>query len=114
MGTKIFSPNEQVRDTDKTLRWSLTLRKTFRQANLTIGETAAKIPTLPLSDRISILIFNNSTGGQILYLGDATVTTANGFPIYPRASIQIHIEDEIDVYGVSSAAGANIRIVEGS
>lgn len=114
MGTRIFSPNEYIRDSDGTLRWGLTTRKTFRQQNLTIGTDSAKIPTSPLSNRITILIFNNSSGGQILYIGDATVSTANGFPLYPRASIQIYIEDEIDIYGVSSAAGADIRLVEGS
>ena len=114
MTTRIFSPNEQVRDTDGTLRWSIIIRKTFRQQNLTIGTSAVKIPTSPLSDRINILIVNNSTSGQILYLGDSTVSTANGIPIYPRQSLPITIEDGVDIYGVSSAAGADIRIIEGS
>lgn len=114
MTTRIFSPNENVRDTDGTLRWGLIIRKTFRQQNLTIGTDSAKLPTSPLSNRISILIVNNSTSGQILYLGDSTVSTANGFPLYPRQSISFYIEDGVDVYGVSSAAGADIRIIETS
>ena len=114
MTVRIFSPNENVRDTDGTLRWSLVIRKTFRQTNQTVDTNAAKLPSSPLSTRINILIVNNSTGGQILYIGDSTVTTANGLPIYPRGSMQLSIEDSVDVYAVSSAAGADIRLVEGS
>lgn len=114
MTTRIFSPNENVRDTDGTLRWGLVARKTFRQQNLTVGTDSVKLPTSPLSNRIGILIFNNSSSGQILYLGDSTVSSSNGFPLYPRASIQVSIEDGVDIYGVSSASGADIRIIETS
>lgn len=114
MTIRRFSPNENIRDTDGTLRWGLVIRKTLRQQALTIGTSAVKIPTSALSDRINILIVNNSTGGQILYIGDSTVSTANGVPLYPRQSIPITIEDGVEVYGVASAAGADIRILEGS
>ena len=112
--TKIFSPNENVRDPDGTLRWGMVIRKTLLQQAITVGTGAVKLPTSALSNRINILIFNNSTSGQILYLGDSTVTTVNGFPLYPRASVYITIEDEVDIYGISSAAGADIRLLEGS
>lgn len=112
--TKVFSPNENVRDPDGTLRWGLIIRKTFLQQNLTIGTDSAKIPTSPLSNRINILIVNNSTDGQILYIGDSTVSTTNGYPVYIRQAVSFYIEDSVDIYGVSSAAGANIRIIETS
>ena len=114
MSIRVFSPNENIRDTDGTLRWGLVIRKTILQQAITVGTSAVKLPTSALSNRINILIVNNSTGGQILYLGDSTVTTNDGIPLYPRQSIPITIEDSIDIYGVASAAGANIRILEGS
>lgn len=114
MGVKTFSPNAYIRETDGTLRFALIIKKNFRQQNLTIGTSAVKIPTSPLSNRINILIVNNSTNGQILYLGDNTVSSSNGMPLYPRQSLHISIEDDVDIYGIASAAGADIRIVEGS
>lgn len=109
-----YSPNENVRDADGTLRWGMVIRKALRQQALTIGTSAVKIPTSALSDRINILIVNNSTSGQIFYIGDSTVTTANGVPLYPRQSIPVLIEDNVIIYGIASAAGADIRILEGS
>ena len=114
MSVRRFTPNEFLRDTDGTLRWGMVIRKTLLQQALTVGTTAIKLPTSALSDRIGLVIVNNSTSGQILYIGDATVTTANGIPLYPRQSIPIAIEDDVEVYGISSAADADIRILESS
>lgn len=115
MSVRLFTPNENIRDrSDGTLRWGLVIRKTFRQQNLTVGTSATKLPTSPLTDRISLLIVNNSTSGQIVYIGDSTVSSANGIPLFPKQGMPITIEDNIDVYGVSSASGADIRILEGS
>lgn len=114
MSTRHFTPNENFRDDDGTLRWGMVIRKTLHQQAQTIGATPAKIPLSALSDRINILIVNNSTGGQILYVGDATVSTSNGTPLYPRQGLPLTIEDSVEVWGVASAEGADIRILEGS
>lgn len=111
---KTYTGTEGSRDNNSELFLSLLIRKTILQQNLAIGTTAVAIPTSALSQRVTLLIFNNSTSGQILYLGDSTVSSSNGFPIYPRGSIRIDIEDDVTIYGISSALGANIRIIEGA
>lgn len=109
-----YSPNTGHYDaSDGTLRWGLIVRKTLRQENITVGTSAVALPTAALADRINILIVNNSTSGQILYIGDATVSSTNGIPIYPRQSYLLSIEDGVSVYGISSASGADIRVLEG-
>lgn len=114
MSVKTHTGNEGIRESDGLLFVGLIIRRSIRQQNLTIGTSAVAIPTTALSNRRQLFIFNNSTGGQILYIGDNTVSSTNGFPLYPRASISIAIEDGITVYGISSAAGADIRICEGA
>lgn len=103
------------RDSDGGVLLNATvIRRTIRQSKLTITTSAVAIPTTPLAKRLSLIIMNNSTSGQILYLGDATVTSVNGFPLYPRASILIQLEDEAEIYGIASAADADIRVLEGA
>ena len=114
MSVKVFTGNENIRDSDGTLIVGLMVRRTIRQQSVTVGTSAIKIPTSPLSNRVSILIVNSSTSGQIVYIGDATVTSANGFPLRVNASLKVEIEDSVDIYGISSAASADLRIIEGS
>lgn len=115
MSIKTFTGNEGTREqTDNKLWVGLIIRRSVKQQAITVGGTAVKLPTSPLSKRKSLLITNYSTGGQILYLGDSTVSTSDGFPLTPRASILLNIEDDIDVYGIASASGADIRIFEGA
>lgn len=111
---KTFTGIEGSRDSDGELLYGIIIRNTIRQQNITVTTTVVKLPTTPLSKRISLEIFNNSTSGQILYVGDSTVNSTNGRPIYPRSSYLIAIEDDVDIYGIASASGADIRIVEGA
>ena len=111
---KTHTGNEYMRDADSELMFGLAIRKTIRQQAMTIGIAAVPIPTTLLDKRITLLIINVSTGGEILYIGDSSVTTADGFPIYPRASIKIEIEDDIILYGIGSGAATLIRIIEGA
>ena len=115
MSEKTWSPNEGLREqTDNKLFVGLLIRRSIKQQVLTIDGTAVAIPTTALSKRRTLIIMNNSTGGQILYVGNSDVTTADGFPIYPRATIRFDIEDDVEVYGVASVAGASIPIIEGA
>ena len=111
---KTHTGNEFIRDANGELMHGLLARNTLRQTNLSVSTTAVALPTSALSKRISIIIMNNSTGGQILYLGDSTVSSTNGFPIYPRGALQIALEDKALIYGISSASGADIRLLEGA
>ena len=115
MSRKTWAPNEGLREqSDNECFVGLIIRNNIKQQVLTIGATAVAIPTTTLSKRRTLIIMNNSTGGQILYIGNSSVTTADGFPIYPRATIRFDIEDDVEIYGVASAAGAAIHILEGA
>lgn len=96
---------------DGTILFGMTIRKILRQSTLNVLTSATKIPATPLSERLSIIIMNNSA--NIVYLGNSSVTTSDGFPLYPRATIQFDIEDNIDVYGIASGS-SEVRILEGS
>lgn len=114
MGIKTFSQEGLREQTDNALWVGLIIRRTIRQTNITVGASAVALPTTPLSQRRVVIIFNNSTLSQILYLGNSSVTANDGFPVYPRAAITINIEDDVTLYGIASAADADIRIFEGA
>ena len=113
MGTKRFDGNTGLRDSDSalTLLVGTLLRRNIRQGTVTVGVTATKIPDSPLSNRLSVTIMNIST--NIVYIGNSSVTIADGFPLYPRAVLQISIEDSVDIYGISTG-DSECRILEGS
>jgi len=111
MSTKTFTKEEFIRDDDGTLMVSLMLRRSIRAGTVTVASSATKIPTTPLDSRIAILIMNISA--NIIYIGGSTVTTANGFPIYPNAALRLEIEDSIDIYGIASTS-SEVRILEGA
>jgi hypothetical protein len=110
MSIKHFTGNEYLRKDDGTLIIGMMLRSSIRQGTVTIATSATKIPTSPLSERLSIVIVNISN--NIVYLGNSSVTTANGYPIYPRQSISFYIEDNIDIYGIAESS-SECRILEG-
>lgn len=115
MSEKIFAPNEGYKESSTNQLWlGLITRNIIKQSSTTIGTSATALPASPLSKRRSMFIFNNSTSGQILYIGNSSVTTSDGFPIYPRGNMQINIEDSVVIYGIASASGAIILCLEGA
>ena len=107
-----FTPNEGFFDGAVGKRSHiLLLRNSLLSQAVTVGATATKIPSTPLSLRRSILILNNSD--NIIYLGHEGVTTANGYPMNPQDTIKIDISDEVDIYGISTVNSA-VRILEGA
>ena len=110
MSVKTYTGNESVRDSDLTLIIGGLVRRSIRQQAVTVGVTATAIPAIALSKRLFILIINNSD--NIVYIGNSSVTTAGGFPLLPRGALRLDIEDDVIVYGVSSAP-SEVRILEG-
>lgn len=108
---KSFGANEHITYDDGVLWLGLSIQRSVRPKAVTVGVDATKIPTLPLSRRKNILIVNISS--NIIYIGNSSVTTSNGFPFYPRAVLQIAIEDNVDIYGIASG-NSECRILEGA
>ena len=109
---KTHTGNEGNRNQSGDLLYGLIVQRAVLQQTVTIGVVAGKLPTTPLSLRKSMYIFNNGTSP--IFLGNSLVTILDGFPVYPHASVNIQIEDGIDVYAISSVAGQDIRILEGA
>lgn len=107
---KTWQGNQGARDADGEFIQGIIARKTIKSQAQSVT-AAAKIPSSALDKRVAVLIFNNSADGSVLYIGASDVTTSNGMPLYPRASVRIDIEDDIDVYGVSDGT-ALIRVLE--
>ena len=108
---KQYSPNAGILNPALDYLYGLIIQKTVRQTAVSLGGVA-KLPTTALTNRKSLQIFNNS--GDIIYLGDSTVTALTGLPLYPHASINIQIEDGVDMYGISAGAASDIRLLEGA
>ena len=107
-----FTPNEGYFDGTTGKRFHvILLRNSLLSQAVTVGVTATKIPTTPLTSRRSVLILNNSN--NVIYLGHSGVTTVNGYPMNPQDTIKIDISDEVDIYGISTVSG-EVRILEGS
>ena len=69
---------------------------------ITVGTSAVKLPTTPL----------NSTT-ETLYLGfDPGVTTGDGWPLAPGGAISFDLNGQVEVYGISSGASTDVRILE--
>lgn len=111
---KFFAPNEGLKDSNHENIYGIVARNNIRSQAITVGTQAVVLPTASLTDRISLIIANSSTGGQVVYIGNPGVTVAQGFPIYPRGSITIACEDKCYVYAIADGAGGEVRIIEGA
>ena len=60
------------------------------------------------SDRYSVLIKNNSSGN--IYVGDASVSTANGFRVLPGE--HIYLTSKTVIHGIGDAASNDVRYLE--
>ena len=114
MSLKRFSPNALiVEEFDKTLFYGFIIRRNFKPSQKTVTNSSGLLITVPLIGRVVVFITNTSSTDTV-YIGDNTVTTANGTPIAPNARISIMAEDNIDIWAVSSGAATDVRILEGS
>jgi len=74
---------------------------------VTVTNTATLIFNINLN-RGSITILNN--GSEIVYIGDATVTTSTGMPVQPSEKITLHNTGSL--YGITATGTSEIRIIE--
>jgi hypothetical protein len=85
----------------------------WKTSQNTVNATAELIVAADLSNRKKIFIQNNSNGSNSLYLGDLnTVTSADGIRLPAGASMELEIAAGVAIYGISTAAGADIRVAE--
>jgi hypothetical protein len=74
-------------------------------------ETSATPLRSQIANRGILLIRNNS--GVTVYVGIATVTVQDGFPLDPGAVIEIGCAEQYQFYAVVASDTADVRILEG-
>ncbi len=79
---------------------------------MTLGGTAMKLPITPLEYRRAISICNNSLADTIFIGFDPGLTTGTGFPVLPRSQLNLDINGQVLVYGISSGTSTDVRILE--
>lgn len=89
------------------------LRGPILSTQLEVGASAALLPNTALANRRSIILYNG--GNNILYIGNSSVTSSNGFPIAAgQYSPSIDLSDKVDLYGISGGGTLDIRVFESS
>ena len=79
---------------------------------ISVGTSTVALPTVALPYRRAISICNNSTS-ETLYIGfDPGVTTSTGWPLAAGGAVSFDINGDVRLYGVSSGANTDIRILE--
>lgn len=79
-------------------------------AAFTVGTTEVALPTTALSGREEVIIQNR--GPQPIYIGPTGVTTSTGLEIGKRSNVTLALGPSVDVYGISTVAGNNVRVFE--
>jgi hypothetical protein len=82
---------------------------------LAVANTAQAVFSAPLAARKYAKVF--CFGNKAAFIGDATVTEANGYPIYPGSEIDLRVGSAVVVdfvgqTGVSGAVSAQIRTLQ--
>lgn len=107
-----YDPNTGYRDAAGNPIYAIAIRSKLLPTAISVTSTRVKLPTTTLSQRLTCLVFNN--GSETLYIGDITVTTANGMPINPNSSLSFAVEDGVDIYGIVATGPLNARVLETS
>jgi len=78
----------------------------------TVTTSATAIPTTNLGGRESIAIRLNDTTDTV-YVGDSSVTTANGFTLDSSVpAITIDLDDSVQLYAIAASGTVDIRTFE--
>lgn len=105
-----YSPNHDVRDSQQRLvspRINVSLMPTL----VSVGVSPVLLPQTPRSNRTFILVQNQS--GNPVFLGDASVSTSNGYQLNPFSDITIPCTDQSVIYAVATGASNNVSVLEG-
>lgn len=79
-------------------------------ATVTVGTTEVALPTTALAGRTRMIIQNRGTKG--IHVGPTGVTTASGLGISKGGSLTLEIGEAVSLFGISSAAGQDVRVFE--
>lgn len=78
--------------------------------SVSVTTSATDLVASDLANRKRILLQN--LGTKKVYVGDASVTTANGIELFPGNSIELDIGPQIDIYAIAAAGSQDVRVME--
>lgn len=78
---------------------------------VTATATLANVSGTNLTNRKFISITPRSSG---VFMGDSSVTTSTGTPLFLNQTITLDVSDNVDVYLIVASGSANVRIIEGA
>ena len=105
----IYQPNQDVMDSQNRLV-SPRINVSLLPTTVSVGASATLLPGTPRKDRTFILVQNQGT--VPVFLGDASVTTSNGYQLNPMSDITIPCNDTAVVYAIASQSN-NVSVLEG-
>lgn len=80
---------------------------------VSVATTATRIDTEVETDRApgsSVAVYNN--GAATVYLGDADVTTAVGYPVAAGEHFSIDLDTSEALFGIVAAGTVEVRVLE--
>jgi hypothetical protein len=80
------------------------------QQAVTVGTSEVALPTTAEPGRDSIIIQNLGTSS--IFVGKTGVTTSTGLEISKRSSLELSLGPSVTVFGISGAAGQDVRVFE--
>ena len=107
--------NEGTRQSDGRILVGGVALSDVLSTNLAVNNVALLAPTTALKNRKWVIILN-ADDADFVYIGGATVSTTNGFILYPHQAILISVSDDAAVYVISTGAAVNadVRVLEGA
>lgn len=77
-------------------------------ASVTVDTTADRLDTAGKASKFSC----KNAGAVTVYLGDANVTTGNGYPLEPGEAWAADLGTGDEVYGRTASSTAEVRVFE--
>lgn len=84
-------------------------------ANITVGTTAVTLTTGTSGLVRRKLLIRNTKGPEVVvYIGDANVTTASGYPLFRNDEIELDVNDDAVVTAIRASGGSDgeVRVME--
>lgn len=97
---------------DKTVNTIQQSYNSILTTQNTVDTTAELVLAADLADRKKILIQNVSTNRTVFLGHSNAVTSANGIRLSAGSAIEIDLAAGVELYAISSAAGADLRVLE--
>jgi hypothetical protein len=108
--SQVRDPNTGDRDSIQRLVTS-RINVSILPTTVAVGTSALALPSNPRSNRTFILVQNQSANP--VFIGDASVTTSNGYQLNPFSDITIPCTDGAVIYAIAGSGGNNVFVGEG-